>query len=247
MFAISISDWISIAGIVITLIAAIVGTIITIRHSSSYHIKAAGRGREKWMVLEKVTLAAQSRHIDSARLVLQKSSFKNAQGFIDISLTQDDATILVDRYATIHSCIHSLFAPGKIISKSNSSWQEITQSNEFAYSINAKTLESVPIELINATLQPHIKNYKAIDFQFSFPETYTGPRYKKRTLILAKGVGIVAGRTEYVNGKVDSYQLISYLVAAGAENLWLPVKKIGNWWVYDITFEYGPNETNICE
>jgi len=243
----SFSDWLSIAGIVVTVGAAVLGTIITIRYTSVYHIKEKGRGREKWLVLEKVTLAAQSRHVDSARLVLQKSSFTHAQGFIDVSLIQDDSTILVDRYATIHSCIHTVFAPGKIIAKTESSWQEQTHSNEFAYSIEAKTLSTVPMELVDEKLRSQLTECKAIEFTFSFPPTYTGPRYKKRTLVLGVGIGIVASRTEYINCDVDSYRLVSYKVKPGGERLWLPVKTPGNWWVYDITFDHGPNETNICE
>jgi hypothetical protein len=243
----TLSSWISIVGIVVTIVAAIFGTIFTVRYASIYHVTKKGKGREKWFILEKVTLAAQSRHVDSARLVLQKSSFLHAQGFVDVSLTQNDLTILVDRYATIHSCIHALFAPGKIIAKNESSWQEQTYSNEFAYLIVAKTLDSIPIELVDEKLRARLSNCKAIEFAFSFPDTYTGPRYKKRTLILGIGIGIVACKTEYVNGDIDSYRLVSYKVKPGGEQLWLPVKTPGNWWVYDITFDYGPNDTNICE
>jgi hypothetical protein len=199
------------------------------------------------LVLETVTLAAKSGHVDSARLVLQKSSFTHAQGFIDVSLTQDESTILVDRYATIHSCIHSLFAPGKIIAKAGSSWQEKTHSNGFDYSIDAKTLDTVPMELVDEKLRGRLTECKAIEFTFTFPPTYTGPRYEKRTLVLGVGIGIVASQTVYINKCVDSYRLVSYKVKPGGERLWLPVTTPGNWWVYDITFGYGPNETNISE
>jgi hypothetical protein len=244
---ISFSDWLSIAGIVITFIAAVIGTVMSIRYSSSYHIKSIGYGREKWLVLEKVALGTPEKFVDSARLVLEKSSFKNAQGYLDISLTQDNGTVVIDRYSTIHSCIHALLAPGKILVQDHEHWTEKTESNQFTYSITANTLNIIPIELINKKLRSGLGHCKAIKFEFSFPENYTGPRYKTRILVLAKGIGIVACQTEYVNHSIDSYQLTSYKLHKVSELQWLPIKSVGNWWVYDIRYEVGPNTTNISE
>ena len=246
-YNIGFSDWLSIFGILITIFGTIIGTVLTFRYSSTYHIKTAGKGKEKWLVLEKVSHASRTGVADSSRLVLQKSSFKNAQGFIDISLNTNNNAIIINRYATIHSCIHSIFSPGKIIIQDAMTWEEKTKSNSFTYTIKAKVLDSIPMNDIDKKLKTEIYECRAIEYNFEYPEIYTGPRYKKRIIVFAAGIGIVSCKTEYINGDMDAYKLTKYNILKGSNDNWLPVNIPGNWWEYEISFSFGPNGTNICE
>lgn len=233
--------------IVLSILLTTISILFTIRYSSIYHIKDKNRGREKYTVLEKIEHRVKEGCIDSARIILEKSSFDKAIGFMDISLTTHNEEIIVDRYAFIHTCIHNLFAPGKIILKQGTEWEENAPSNQFnQYFIKSTKLDNIPLNLIQKDIRRQISECRAIESKFEYPPTYTGPRYKKRLLILAKGVGIVYSETEYINGDKDRYILRRYRVKEGVD-YWFPVNKIGNYWVYDITYEYGPNKLNMCE
>ena len=232
---------------VLSIFLTAIGILFASRYSSIYHVRVKNRGREKYRVLEKIAHGVKGGYIDSARIVLEKSSFDTAMGFMDISLTTHPEEIHVDRYAFIHSCIHNVFAPGKAILKKEDSWTETAPSNQFdEYEIKSKKLDVIPLDFVPNNLKNKISECRAVESEFNYPETYTGPRYKKRLLILAKGIGIVYSKTEYINGNNDIYILKKHKVIAG-KSYWLPVNKIGNYWVYDITYEHGPNKLNMCE
>lgn len=233
--------------VVLSILLTIVSILFTISYSSKYHVREKNKGREKYVVLEKIEHRVKEGCIDSARIVLEKSSFDKAMGFMDISLTTHPEEILVDRYAFIHSCIHNLFAPGKIILKKEDVWEENAPSNQFnKYFIKSAKLDRIPLNLISKNVSDQISECRAVESNFEYPPTYTGPRYKKRLLILAKGIGLVYSETEYINGNKDRYILKKYKVREGMA-YWLPVNKIGNFWVYDIIYECGPNKLNMCE
>lgn len=233
--------------VVLSILLAIVGILFTIKYSSKYHITEKNKGREKYVVLEKIEHREKEGCIDSARIVLEKSSFDKAMGFMDISLTTHPEEILIDRYAFIHTCTHNLFAPGKIILKQEVDWEENAPSNQFnQYFIKSTKLDRVSLNSIPKDIRDTISECRTVESKFQYPSTYTGPRYKKRLLILAKGIGIIFSETEYINGNKDRYILRKCRIREG-KHYWFPVNKIGNYWVYDIVYEYGPNKLNMCE
>lgn len=232
---------------IISILFTVLLTIIGIRYSSRFHIKKKGMAKEKYVVIEKSSLGTKEGYIDSARIALTKSSLKNAMGFMDVSLTEHPENIVLDRYAFTHSFVHNMFAPGKIILNSKKTWKENTPSNLFDdYVTSSKKLDSIPINLINSNIRNKINECRAVESTFSFPSTYTGPRYKSRLLLIAKGIGIVYSETNYINGDKDIYSLIKYKVS-GSEEYWLPVNKVGNFWEYEIQYDHGANKLNMCE
>ena len=226
-------------------IISIILTIISIKYSSKYHIKKIGKAKKKFMVIEKIAHGTKDGYIDSARIALVKSSVDNALGFMDVSLTTHIEDIKVDRYAFIHSFIHNIFAPGKIILSHKNSWKENAPSNSFEnYQIISKKLDTIPIDLIDHKIRKNVKECRAIKSTFIYPDTYTGPRYKDRLIIIARNIGIVYSETNYINKDKDVYILVNYKIR-NTENYWFPVNNIGNVWEYEIKYDYGANQLNI--
>jgi len=177
---------------IISVLLTILGIFFTIRYSTKYHVRGDKRYREKYKVLEKIALGTKTGFIDSARIILEKSSIDKAMGFMDVSLTTHPEEIYVDRYALIHSCTHVLFAPGKVILKKEKEWNEKAPSNNFEdYVIRSKKLDSIPVDLIPEKIKKWVSECRVVESLFEYPSSYTGPRYKKRLIILAKGIGIV--------------------------------------------------------
>lgn len=232
---------------IISILVSIILTLLGIKYSSRFHIKKEGKAKEKYVVIEKISHGTKAGFIDSARVALTKSSLDNAMGFMDVSLTKHPENIVVDRYAFTHSFIHNMFAPGKIILNEKQSWNEITPSNLFNdYVTSSKKLDSIPINLITDKIRKRVNECRAVESTFEYPATYTGPRYKKRLLIIAKGIGVVYSKTDYVNGDKDIYLLSKYKVTDAGE-YWFPVNKTGNYWEYEISYEHGANLINMCE
>lgn len=207
-------------------------------------MKRGKKGREKYTVLEKLNIGVKDGYIAYSRIILEKSSFENAIGFMDIIVKEDPKDISVNCYAFIHSCTHDLFAPGKILLYPEDTKNENAPSNKFEYSIISKKISNFKLP---EELPKKIKN-KAIDLQvvessFDYPSTYSGPRYKKRLVVFAKGIGIIFCKVEY-DHLVDNFILRKYKVNNG-ENFWFPVNETKNWWEYEISYEYGPNDLNI--
>lgn len=231
----------------ISVLVSVILTLVGIKYSSRFHIKKQGKAKEKYVVIEKISHGTKEGFIDSARVALTKSSLVNAMGFMDVSLTEHPENIFVDRYAFTHSFIHNIFAPGKIILNEKKEWEENTPSNLFDdYITSSKKLDSIPINLIADKIRKKVNECRAVESSFTYPATYTGPRYKRRLLLIAKGIGIIFSETEYVNGDKDVYSLSKYKVT-DSEKYWLPVNKIGNFWEYEISFEHGANKLNLCE
>lgn len=167
-------------------------------------------------------------------------------GFMDIAFTNNSEDIIIDRYAFIHSCIHNIISPGKEILKSKPSWSETVKSNEFTYKIRNTRTDKVPINLIPTKFRNMVSTCVLIKSEFDYHDVYTGPRHRKRLIIMAKGIGIVYSKAEYANGDTDCYTLNNYKTKEG-NDYWLPFNKVGNWWEYDIIYEHGPNKVNISE
>ena len=89
------------------------------------------KAKEKYLVTEKISHGTKEGFIDSSRIVLCKSSLNNAMGFMDVSLTKNAESVIVDRYSFIHSFIHNIYAPGKIILENKKRWTEKAPSNLF--------------------------------------------------------------------------------------------------------------------
>ncbi len=232
---------------ILSILLTTLGISISIRYSSKYHIKGPRKYREKYLISEKISHGTKSGVLDSARIILAKSSIDKAMGFMDVSLTSHPEEIQIDRYAFIHTCTHILFAPGKTILKNEKEWEEKTPSNQFEdYIIKSRKLDTVQIDLIPIKIQRYLSECRSVESSFEYPSIYTGPRYKQRLLILAKNIGIVYCRVVYMNGDVDEYCLKEWKVPDNT-GYWLPVNKRGNYWVYDIFCQHGPNKLNICE
>ena len=67
--------------------------------------------------------------------------------------------------------------------------------------------------------------------------------YETKSLLFVKGVGLVKAVTTYRDGQKDEFTLKKYKVKE-VSNAWWPFA-IGNYWVYEIIYAYGPNKVNI--
>ena len=242
----SFGEELGILSIILTLFLALLSIYYTKYYSTVYHINGENKGKEMYFLLEKLELPTKSKVKDSARIILKKSSFRNASGFMDISIADNAEEIQLDSYSFIHSCIHNIIAPGKIILKPENTWEEKVKSNEFENFVIKSTQESTLSNYLPKKFKNKNLSYKFVKSEFSFPKTYYGPRYKKRILILAKGIGIIYSKTEYINGNIDIYKLTKWKIVDG-KDYWIPLNKEGNFWEYDITYEFGPNKLNLSE
>jgi len=153
-----ITTLISVSSVVLT----VYSTIVTIRYSSKYHVKKNGKAKEKYLVTEKISHGTKEGFIDSSRIVLCKSSLNNAMGFMDVSLTKNAESVIVDRYSFIHSFIHNIYAPGKIILENKKQWTEKAPSNLFMdYTISSKIIDpKIAEQLVNKKLREKLLNTK---------------------------------------------------------------------------------------
>lgn len=231
----------------ISIILTAVSILFTVWYSTKFHIKKSNKAREKYMVLEKISHGTKSGFIDSARIFLEKSSIENASGFMDISLTTSNEDIIIDRSAFIHSCIHNVIAPGKIILHKNKTSKEKIKTNGFAdFEILSQKSDTNELDLVPKNLLKNMKEIRTVDQKFIYPDNYIGPRYKSRKFIFAKGIGLIYVQTVYINENVDKYVLKKYKVRKKSTR-WIPFETLGNYWVYDISYETGPNKFTMNE
>ena len=221
----------------------------TIKYSSYYHVRGRGKAREKYMVVERIPHRTKRGIEDIARLVIVKSSVKNAMGFMDVEVNcENNDRILVKRYAFIHTFIHVWFAPGRIILKEEQNWIEKVESNYFkSFYISCEKKYMLPVDLISASwmrkIRRRVEEFITTKCTFKYPKTYTGPRYKERLIVFGRGVGIVYAKVTYSDGDEDVYVLRDFKVKRNS--FWIPVFDVGNWWVYDISYSKPPSSVNI--
>ena len=234
-----------IIGIIISIGIGAIGIYFTIKYSSVYHIREKGKAKERYKIIEYVEFREKNETLDLYRMVLDKSSFKNAIGFADFTIQNGE--IKAKHYAFVNSCIHNIIAPGKIlIKKDATSWIENAPSNKFvSYKIRTKVIENLSPDLIPKRYDKYASKCLCIESGFGYPKTYTGPRYEKRAITLCRGIGIVRSETIYRSGQRDLYVLRKFNVRKKSES-WFPLS-IGNYWVYDIEYSIGPNKININE
>jgi len=212
--------------VILTILLTVLSIRISIIYSSKYVIKKKNKGREKYIVSEKIETRIKEGCLDSARIILEKSSFDKAMGFMDISLMTNNEEIIIDRYAFINTCTHNLLAPGKIILRQMSNWEEQAPSNRFdKYFIKSEKLEEIPYNLIPKKIKRNYSDFLAVESNFEYPSTYTGPRYNRRLVILAKNVGIVYFETEYKVGHKDYYILKKFKIKNESSS-WFPFNSI---------------------
>jgi hypothetical protein len=234
-----------IIGIIASLAISAIGIYFTIKYSSVYHIREKGKAKERYKIIEYIEFREKNETLDLYRMVLDKSSFKNAIGFADFVIQNGE--IKTRHYAFVNSCIHNIIAPGKILLKEDAtSWIENTPSNKFvSYKIRTEVIENPPSNLIPKRYNKYISKCLCIASEFDYPKTYTGPRYKKRIITLCRGIGIIRSETIYRSELIDLYVLRKFNVRKESES-WFPLD-IGNYWAYDISYSIGPNKININE
>lgn len=229
-----------------TILLTILGIHYTILYSSKYRIKRVGHHRERYQVIEKISHQTKAGFIDSMRIILNKSSVDNAMGFMDLSITNNSENIYVDRYAFLNAYTHILFSPGKYILHKNMEWTENPLSKGFEIIIKSKRLDYIPNNLIPDKIKNKVSDCMAVESFFEWPSNYTGYRYKKRVIILAKGIGIVFCQIQYSNDDKDTYRLEKFRVS-NSNDCWFPFNKEGNYWVYEIASQSNPTQHIICE
>ncbi len=235
----------------ITGLSTAISVYATMKFSSYYRVREPGKAREKYMVVEKLSHHARNKVDDITRIVIVKSSVKNALGFMDIEASyKNNDQVIVKRYAFIHTFTHVWFAPGKVILKKEQTWTEKVESNYFkSYYISCKKNLMLPADLLSKSWMKKIrkvsKEFLTVQCTFRYPKTYTGPRYRERIIVFAKGVGIVYAKVIYSDGDMDVYILRDFKVRENA--LWFPILDVGNWWIYDIEYSKPPSSVNIQE
>jgi hypothetical protein len=231
-------------GLITTVILGLIGIYVTLRYSPNFIVTGKGKARERYKIVESFEFREKSETFDLYRLVLDKSSFKNATGFADLMMR--NGGLEMKHYAFINSCIHNVIAPGKVLIRNSDSWVERAPSNKFlSYKIETRVIEDSPEELIPEKYRKYREKCLCTESDFEYPKTYTGPRYKKRVITFCRGIGIIRAETTYKGGGMDLYLLRKHKVQRNPESLF-PLS-IGNYWIYDIKYSVGANKININE
>lgn len=230
---------------VIGVCLAAIGLYYTIKYSPVYHIRKKGKAKERYKITDYIQFRQKRGTVDLYRMVLDKSSIKNAAGFADF--TTQDGEIRANHYAFANSCIHNIIAPGKILMKEEvTSWIENAPSNKFiSYKIRSRAIENPLSDLIPRRYNKYSSKCRCVESEFDYPKTYTGPRPKKRLITFCRGIGILRSETIYKGEQRDLYVLRKFGIEKKSES-WFPLD-IGNYWVYDIEYSIGPNRICINE
>ena len=151
----------------------------------------------------------------------------------------------VHRYSFNNSFSHLLFAPGKSLVPSIE--EETVNSNGYQFKIDYEVQTNV--NLI-PSLVDHIlfdkHNLVQVESMFSYSPDYTGPKYKKRILIFARGIGIIYCKVIYSDERWDTVFLDSFNINKNTDDLF-PVTEIDNKWLYIIHHQTPYNITNMSE
>lgn len=230
----TIDRLLSLAGIIISLIAGWY-------FSRPYLPQRKGVAYEKYAVTEIYELPTKNKMMDISHLQLVKSSIKNSCGFAGIHV--DKEKIVFHHYGFTNNCIHAIVAPGDTLydpSEKNAS----VPSNGYKSITVKNSPNDFPKELLPKKYRKLSSKALMLTLEYEFPQTYAGPRYKKKTLIFIKGIGLASAVIEYQGGKTDSFELVDFKVKE-ISDLWWPVHTIGNYFEYRIQYEYGPTKVNI--
>ena len=229
----------------ISLILAVIGTfmgiIATIIYGSNYLPRRHGSAVEKYMVTDIFPFRIKNNTHNLAQLQLVKSSIKNACGFAGIHIEPE--RIVFHHYGFTNNCFHAVIAPDHILYEDEISYQK-SASNEFTSISITHNPTSIPKELIPKKYRKKTIESMLITLSYKFPKKYTGPSYKSKSLLFAKGVGLIKAVTTYDDGQKDEFTLKKHRISE-ANNAWWPIQSIGNYWIYDIRYSHGPNKVNI--
>jgi hypothetical protein len=226
---------------VIAILALLIGILATKYYGSNYLPRRKGLATEKYMVTDIFPFRVKGNVYNLAQLQLVKSSIKNACGFAGLHV--EPQRIVFHHYGFANNCLHAVIAPGHILYEEGTRNQQ-TSSNEFSSITVAHNPTSVPKEFIPKKYRKYAIEAMLVTLDYSFPKTYTGPLYKSKSLLFAKGIGLIKAVTTYQDGQRDEFTLKTHKVLE-ASDAWWPIQQIGNFWVYDIVYAHGPNKVNI--
>lgn len=220
--------------------ALIVGVIATKVFGSNYLPQKKGRAIEKYLVTDIYPFHVKNDVHDLVQLQLVKSSIKNDCGFAGIHVAKD--RIEFHHYGFANNCLHAVIAPCDVILDESAQTLK-SQSNRFSGISIKHNPSQLPKEFIPKKYRKRAIDSLLVQMEFSFPKTYTGPMYETKSLLFVKGVGLVKAVTTYRDGQKDEFTLKKYKVKE-VSDAWWPFA-IGNYWVYEIIYAYGPNKVNI--
>lgn len=208
---------------------------------SHFSPKEKGRAIEKYMVTDIYRFNVKNNVYDLAQLQLVQSSIRNGCGFAGVHV--DKEKIVFHHYGFANNCFHAIIAPGDIILDQDAGTLK-AQSNEFKSISIDHNPKSLPKEFLPDKYRKIAIESLLVSMEFQFPKTYTGPMYQSKTILLAKGIGLIKSVTTYRNGQTDEFILKNHLVKE-ASDAWWPVHTLGNYWEYEINYSLGPNKVNI--
>jgi len=157
-------------------------------------------------------------------MLLLSSSLRTAKGAISFVVKEDE--IKIRHYATFNSPIHNLTGfPSSKIFNPKKNWQESGSSNK------------CHLKAVSKLIYDSQQLLSTIETVYEIPESYTGPKYRKRTIIWRHAHHYVKEtlrvEMEYQDGKKDIGEF-SQVTRKGKSVLRII-------W----TCQYGPNKQNI--
>jgi len=233
---------------ILSVLLTALGISISYRLSRTYIIPRLTREKERYRVVQKLEHREKDKNRPAARIILEKSSIPHAQGFMDIVLDAETDELRLDRYAFANTCNHNVIAPGKMLLPKAQCHVEKIESNAFSdYYIVIERIQPKLLEEIQGRRQLPEAERCAVEMQFDYPESYTGPHPTCRHLEFMKGIGLIYSETRYPTGYVR-YRLYKWHVH-GDSTSWWPVGDTGNYWVYEIEHNLNgcQNVTNIAD
>lgn len=226
---------------IIGLSSIVISVIASWYFSRHYIPQRKGVAYEKYLVTDIFEFPVKNNVLDISHLQLIKSSIKNACGFAGIYVASDK--IVFHHYGFTNNCLHAIIAPGDTLYDPDSNTSK-PSSNGYK-TINVKHDPKLfPKELIPKKYRDLTTKALMLTLAYEFPQSYAGPRYKTKTLLFIKGIGLVSAVVEYQGGKKDHFELVKYKVKEKSD-LWWPIYTVGNYFKYKIRYEYGPNKVNI--
>ncbi|MCX6743162.1 MAG: hypothetical protein NT116_02905 [Candidatus Parcubacteria bacterium] len=156
-------------------------------------------------------------------MLLLSSSLRTAKGAISFVVKEDE--IKIRHYATFNSPIHTLTGfPSSNIFSQKKNWQESGSSNKCR------------LKAVSKLIYDSQQLLSTIETVYEIPESYTGPKYRKRTIIWQHAYAVkvlLRVEMEYQDGKKDigEFSKVTRKGKSVLKIIW--------------TCQYGPNKQNI--
>lgn len=181
-------------------------------------------------------------HKDSnhSKIILNKSSVKNAIGFIRFSNTSDIEEVIIERFAFTNTFTNGLFFIGHNLLKNTTEWNNQIQQNSsrFQYNTVGISPDSYRGRICKKVLKVN-PELKVIRLDLS-----THLNYHSQTIVFARGIGIVYSKLDFKNRDFIEYKLKKWKITDGS-GFWLPVNRVDNYWRYEIITTSSPNSLSI--